>query len=87
MWTFTVETCNPTAPTDAISSHLSSSIFISTLRDADGDADDDADGDADDADAVIFFNQLGQPPLQCCIGGSHYSADVDLHQLGPARRG
>jgi hypothetical protein len=85
--TFTVETSNPTPPTDAISSHLSWSIFISTLRDADGDANDDADDDADDLDAVIFFNQLGQPPLQCCIGGSLHSADVDQHQFGPARRG
>ncbi len=49
-----------------------------------GDADDD--DDADD-DAIIFFNQLGQPPLQCCIGGSHYSADVDPHQLGPGEEG
>jgi len=76
--TFTVETFDPTAPTDAISSHLSWSIFISTLRDADDDADDDA---------VIFFNQLGQPPLHCCFGGSLHTADVVQHHLGPVRRG
>jgi len=80
LYSFTVETYDPTAPTDAISSHLSWSIFISTLRDA------DADDDADD-DAVIFFNQLGQPPLQYQTGGSLHSADVDQHQLGPVRRG
>ena len=61
---FTVETCDPTAPTDAISSHLSWSIFITTLRDADD------DDDADDADAVIFFNQLGQPPCSAALGGA-----------------
>ena len=75
---FTVETYNPTAPTDAISSHPSWSIFISTLRDADDDADDDA---------VIFFNQLGQPPLQYRTGGSLHTADVVQHHLGPVRRG
>ncbi len=49
--------------------HLSWSIFSSALQ------------DADDADAVIFHTQLGQPPLQCSIGGSLPTADVSLHQL------
>jgi hypothetical protein len=71
------ETFSLTPPTDSISSHLSWGIFSSTLHDADGDADDDAD----DADAVISFNQLGQTPLQCRIGGSLPTADVSMHQL------
>ncbi len=70
---------HPTPPTDAISSHLSWGIFSSTLHDADDDADADADADADDADDVIFFTQLGQPPLQCSIWGSLPTADVSLH--------